>query len=401
MLRLSWALSRWSRDAVRAVSFSPASTSVSDSTSRINAAEHLPQPLEHNLNELELLLADEDVRKDPRLWDTNQSSFKALMTFLKSYTAKLGTDEALERQRHTLEFVVKSPDQPENGLQRVVCKIGTTGGDSHRLVHRSLQGLFKAVGLSPNFVWNDKFEVPEAYLTPAQRMQLEEAKVDSIADQIIAHQRGTPLPEDSPLKIADPGMSVDDLRRDVKGEAGAVEAGAEGGASDVDLSETAGKTLAHLDNTMRVLAMSPWMRAHGSLRSQVEDETVQALFTSLHTAGIRLERVAESLWAGDRDMERLSAECYNMNEFLGEEMAALFVQQLLACTTSLESEFGPPSHKKPVARSRLLQSIEHFSHFEDYYLQSESEPADDNEADIDKHNGVPQVEYTSQLGGRA
>ena len=33
----------------------------------------------------------------------------------------------------------------ETGLRRIVCHLGTTGGDSHRLVTRSLQGLFKEV----------------------------------------------------------------------------------------------------------------------------------------------------------------------------------------------------------------------------------------------------------------
>jgi hypothetical protein len=69
-----------------------------------------PQQLEDNLSELELMLADSQVQANPALWDTNQASLKTLQSFLKAYASRLnshGETEFLERQRHTLEFIVR------------------------------------------------------------------------------------------------------------------------------------------------------------------------------------------------------------------------------------------------------------------------------------------------------
>jgi len=68
-----------------------------------------PSLLEDNLSELELLLADDAVRKDEKLWSTNQSSLSNLKLFLQQYTAALMKvdTEYLPRQRHVLEFIVR------------------------------------------------------------------------------------------------------------------------------------------------------------------------------------------------------------------------------------------------------------------------------------------------------
>lgn len=74
-----------------------------------------PQQLEDNLSELELMLADSQVRSDPKLWDTNQTSLKTLHSFLKAYTERLKKVdvEYLEPQRHTLEFIIRCTPCPE------------------------------------------------------------------------------------------------------------------------------------------------------------------------------------------------------------------------------------------------------------------------------------------------
>lgn len=74
-----------------------------------------PQQLEDNLSELELMLADSQVRSDPKLWDTNQTSLKTLHSFLKAYTKRLKKVdvEYLEPQRHTLEFIIRYAPCPE------------------------------------------------------------------------------------------------------------------------------------------------------------------------------------------------------------------------------------------------------------------------------------------------
>lgn len=75
----------------------------------------------------------------------------------------------------------------------MVCNIGTTGTlGGHPLVHRSVQGLFKEVGLSPNFVWDDQFSIPETLLPADQRAALEEARLDHTVEQIKRVQRGAP-----------------------------------------------------------------------------------------------------------------------------------------------------------------------------------------------------------------
>jgi hypothetical protein len=86
-------------------------------------------------------------------------------------------------------------EKGESKLRRIVCNIGTTGSASnHTLVHRSMQGLFREVGLTPNFVWDENFPIPEVHLLNDQRKALEEAKLDHAVEQIQRAQRGSPTP---------------------------------------------------------------------------------------------------------------------------------------------------------------------------------------------------------------
>jgi hypothetical protein len=85
----------------------------------------------------------------------------------------------------------------------VVCTLGTTGGSScHRLVHRSMQGLFKEVGLSPNFLWDREYCVPTSHLSYAERAALENAQMAKRVESIRAAQRGALPP--SPVRLAGP-----------------------------------------------------------------------------------------------------------------------------------------------------------------------------------------------------
>jgi hypothetical protein len=92
---------------------------------------------------------------------------------------------------------------PEGELRRVVCNVGTTGtNNSHNLVHRALQGLFKELGLTPNFLWDEKFEVPEVHLPYEHRKALQDARVDNTVAQIKRAQAGA-LGVGSALQRAD------------------------------------------------------------------------------------------------------------------------------------------------------------------------------------------------------
>lgn len=76
-------------------------------------------------------------------------------------------------------------------LRRLVVRIGTPGGSNgHKIVSRCIQGLFREVGMSPNFVWDKGFEIPHAYLSNEQRICLEDADLDQKVKQIQAVQRG-------------------------------------------------------------------------------------------------------------------------------------------------------------------------------------------------------------------
>lgn len=91
---------------------------------------------------------------------------------------------------HSSVAACRGPEQPE-GLRRLVVKVGTAGGsNSHQLVYRCMQGLFREVGLSPNFIWDGSYEVPDKYLTYEHRKALEEARLLAKAQGIQAMQRG-------------------------------------------------------------------------------------------------------------------------------------------------------------------------------------------------------------------
>lgn len=84
----------------------------------------------------------------------------------------------------------RGPEHPE-GLRRLVVKVGTAGGsNSHQLVYRCMQGLFREVGLSPNFIWDGTFDVPDKYLTFEHRQALEEARLDAKVQGIQAIHKG-------------------------------------------------------------------------------------------------------------------------------------------------------------------------------------------------------------------
>jgi hypothetical protein len=64
------------------------------------------QRLSGNLSELHSLLSDDRVRQHQRFADTNQSSYKELVHFLKQYSKSLHDGEPLRHQRFTLEFIL-------------------------------------------------------------------------------------------------------------------------------------------------------------------------------------------------------------------------------------------------------------------------------------------------------
>jgi hypothetical protein len=75
----------------------------------------------------------------------------------------------------------------------VVCTLGTTGGlNTHKYVHRSMQGLFKEVGLSPNFLWDDEYGVPSSHLSYTERAAQDSAQMAARVEGIRAAQRGAP-----------------------------------------------------------------------------------------------------------------------------------------------------------------------------------------------------------------
>lgn len=71
-------------------------------------------------------------------------------------------------------------------------KVGTPGGSSgHKIVSRCIQGLFREAGVSPNFLWDEAFHIPDRYTSyEEQRKRLEEATLDEKVKQIQAAQRG-------------------------------------------------------------------------------------------------------------------------------------------------------------------------------------------------------------------
>ena len=76
-----------------------------------------------------------------------------------------------------------------------------TGG--HQLVHRAMQGLFKEVGLSPNFVWDTGYEIPDAHLPADHRRALEEAHLEQTVEQIQRVHRGPLAPLDASQSLVD------------------------------------------------------------------------------------------------------------------------------------------------------------------------------------------------------
>jgi hypothetical protein len=83
-------------------------------------------------------------------------------------------------------------------LRRVVCNVGTTGTpNGHAVTHRAVQGLFKEVGLTPNFVWDASYEVPEVLLPYDQKKALEDARLDNTVAQIKNAQQGAAPDRDS------------------------------------------------------------------------------------------------------------------------------------------------------------------------------------------------------------
>jgi hypothetical protein len=58
------------------------------------------------LEEFHGLLSDERVRQHQQFADVNQSNFKQLLHFLKSYAKALSEKEPPQQQRFTLEFIL-------------------------------------------------------------------------------------------------------------------------------------------------------------------------------------------------------------------------------------------------------------------------------------------------------
>jgi hypothetical protein len=72
-----------------------------------------------------------------------------------------------------------------------VVKVGTPGGSSsYKIVYRSVQGLFREVGLSPNFVWDGVYEVPASYMPYQHRKAREDAQMQAKVAGIQAIHRG-------------------------------------------------------------------------------------------------------------------------------------------------------------------------------------------------------------------
>lgn len=98
--------------------------------------------------------------------------------------------EALFQNGRLLELC-RNRNDPAS-LRRLVVKVGTPGGSNgHKIVSRCIQGLFREVGVSPNFIWDEAFEIPDRYTSyEEQRKRLEAAALDEKVKQIQAAQRG-------------------------------------------------------------------------------------------------------------------------------------------------------------------------------------------------------------------
>jgi hypothetical protein len=99
---------------------------------------------------------------------------------------------ALSLTGHSGSFCRRDPKGLDQ-LRRIVFNIGSTGksgAQSHNLVHRAMQGLFREAGLTPNFVWDDHFTVPTEFMPIEQQKAAEEAKIENAVGVIKRAQRG-------------------------------------------------------------------------------------------------------------------------------------------------------------------------------------------------------------------
>lgn len=299
----------------------------------------------------------------------------------------------------------------ETALRRVVCSIGTTGSTSgHNLVHRSMQALFREVGLTPNFVWDSDYAVPSMYLPYDQKRALEEARLDNTVEQIKRVQRGTPavlwharpclccakLPgsgtppppppasgaraeragvragekaqESATLKMMDPSdtaaarppeaeVLASQLRGDEVDELAAAppESESDVEVSSLEVQESIQKIAVELDEAVRTLAMSPWMMVASEARRLEEQKTLAELQVFVSGLLPKLMLAVAKVQEGERDADKLT-------EFVSEDpddegFAAAAVQQLLQCHGALERAAGAPDAEAPKTRHAMVRTI--------------------------------------------
>eukprot|EP00892_Ulva_mutabilis_P002767 jgi/Ulvmu1/12491/UM009_0144.1 len=375
-----------------ALEFSRVGQAAVHTVERVDAAGFAPRPLSDSLAEFEGVLSSKQVQNLPDAVQVNGASFQTLLHFLTRYTKGLRKDEPLQQQLHALEFVVPDTNDSQS-LRRVVVRVGTPGGSNgHSIVSRCIQGLFREVGISPNFVWDKGFEIPERYISHEQRKRLESAALDEKVKHIQAAQRGEQLPSGSQLKVIN-STDVSNIASNaklpglnsvtVKGHSGADRgmltyelptstgsASASDNSSEYDSHvasyaeededeslDTILTVAAHLDEQLRLLAMSPWIRAYGELRAEEERNTANDIIMYMTGMLPGFGTVVPHVWEGEEvDVRKLAEELSQGHTDDMKNMVAACVQQLCDCFEALVQEHGAPDPNRIVERKLLVQT---------------------------------------------
>ena len=130
--------------------------------------------------------------------------------------------------------------------------------------------------------------------------------------------------------------------------------------------EVLNKMAVHLDETIRLLAMSPWVRVASAARAQQEDKAVAGLAPAFANVMPPFMRAVERVWAGERDQAVLTALLCEHIPDEDHDIAAVLVQQLLDCTEQLEKAVGKPDKDGPVLRRVLVNSVTKVARMTDY-----------------------------------
>jgi hypothetical protein len=114
-----------------------------------------------------------------------------------------------------------------------------------------------------------------------------------------------------------------------------------------------------VDEAIRTLAITPWMKAAGGARAMEEDKIVAGLAPLFMGLAPPFMLVVQMVWDGERG--EAAAMSFLKERLPGDgvtlRVGLRMVQQLLTCTAALERVAGVPDATKRVSRRDLVEAV--------------------------------------------